>query len=415
MKKIKYLIIALLLLITTGCVFNTPFYKKYKIEYANPNETFHTPAGFFAVDEDGNIVDLEGVTFTQNKTNIKFSNFKKSEPDKDGYVIISYDTEMSVDIDFKATKQEERWYYSCSFNSPMLYDAYTGTILNQNMVSDGNENGLSFQNGELVENKKEFKDNVIKYGGKEYHIGIYYISYGRSYDGGKDLGTEDGATHIKDKATEKTTRFIKVPKDYDGLTLVVNKKGSSVEYAKETAADAKKYRELLKKYEETGKKSKELEEIEKNSGKYHKLVDPSDEVRKEFTAEDYYHINVSETVGMKSNTSNKKLLVIIGVVAVIVLIITIIIAVILGVVLTKKNKTPKKKTTKVEVKDIKEEKHEEVKKVEEKKEEKKVEEKPKEEKKEVKEEKQDKPKKKKNISTKKKSTKKTTSKKTNKE
>lgn len=325
MKKIKYILLFLLVLIFTGCVKkDVPFFElqegKLEKDY---KKTFENPVFFYTQNENGDREDLEGVEFVNNPMKIIFSNWKMSKPDKEGYVELSYDSTYDVDIEIFAKPQNKKWYYSFTMNSPMLYDYYTGEIYKTNNVTEGGTR--SYQNGALTESKEEYKYTDVAFNGKLTKIGIYTKSSKRNYSGTEKLGKEEDKYHYKDHAKVTVTTYIRMPKDYRGVVLVVNKKGADESLQVELSNNSKKLKEIEEKY---GKDSKEVKEIEKESDIIHKLVDNNDEVRKKFTINDYYHIRLANVYNIKEPEKTNYKLIIIIVISVVVFLSSIFIIIV---------------------------------------------------------------------------------------
>lgn len=335
-----FFLIFLMLLTLTGCkTKSVPFFEKQNGKITkNYKQTFENPVYFYTLNKSNEMVELEGVEFVQNKAKITFSNWKMSKPDKEGYVILTYDTKIDVDIEIYAQKQKEKWYYTYVTNSPLLYDYNTGAIYKTNSVSS--DGSRSYQNGTLVEAKEEFKYTNIKFNDKNVKVGIYNVSSARKYDGLQTLEKKDGKNHYKDHGSLTITTNIRIPKDYTGVVLVVNKKGSDKSFAVELNQKGKELKALEDKY---GKDGKEVKELEKQSNKIRYLVDKNDEVRKKYTIDDYYNIKLADVFNIKEEpeTNYIPLIIIISLIAT--LFITTIITILIIKKYSKKKKHSKKK------------------------------------------------------------------------
>ena len=85
-----------------------------------------------------------------------------------------------------------------------------------------------------------------------------------------------------------------IPKDYDGVMVAILKRGSNGKSYAKYKLRYDKYQELLKDYENTGKKSKELIEFEKDQFKVYSLFESINDKNLKYTRDDYIVFRMSE-------------------------------------------------------------------------------------------------------------------------
>ncbi len=76
--------------------------------------------------------------------------------------------------------------------------------------------------------------------------------------------------------------------------LAINKNGATKESWQNEYDAYTKIESLKEEEKKTGEKSKELEKLESDSKKIHKLIDSSDDLRKDYSKEDFYIIRVAD-------------------------------------------------------------------------------------------------------------------------
>lgn len=290
--------ITAIVLAFTGCgkkkdPAETPFFEKYSFELVDKDKTYELPLYFYSEDGSGNPIEIEGLEFIPHKMRYKFTNWNVTEPDEDGNVILSYTYTAEATLEYRLPKTNTiEWYYNYSSNNPFAFDYYTGEIYRNTTV--GNSSKTVINGVEQVEIEMQLTDVV--WNGKTTRI-AQISEY--TFDGWKDpeeVEDEDGYYHFKTPISATTTTKIKMPKDYDGVMIAINKNGTTKEYFDKDYEKLLKYEELQKQAEETGKKSEEQVRIENDRKMVHKLIDSNDEERKDMKVEDYYVIKVSDII-----------------------------------------------------------------------------------------------------------------------
>ena len=183
-----------------------------------------------------------------------------------------------------------RWSSNYFYLIPSFVDYYTGDIYRMKYVSS---NGSSKMYGTNSEDADEMKYTEILWNRKKTTIGIYMdVSFQRGER--IEYGVTDGVRHDATPLTATIQIQIKMPQDYDGVVLFLNKNGQTEESFLKSKADDEKLSELQNQAKETGRKSKELKEIEKNMNKVSKF----DLTKKDINQ--FYFLRISDAFPKKN-------------------------------------------------------------------------------------------------------------------
>ena len=299
-KKIGWLIASIILIVPLVFLIiinknnyneNTSYITKNSITISSPETTFKAPIYSFAVDKKEKPIEIDNLIFLDNYITYRFIDAKREVLD-DGNVMISVNCEMDAEIDYiEKDDIEEDWFYTFSYAPAFSFDYYTGDVYLEKTIADsktilmGEGKTKNSQKEEMATTNLTVKNKEIKISVLNNEISNKWGS--NIYDG-KDA---DGRRY---KATNKSiiVMYFKVPKDYDGMMIAINKKGSSYESWKKDFDRYTKLVSLQEEFEKTGKKSNELESLEKEKTTVYKLLDNNNEKRKDFTKDDYYVFRV---------------------------------------------------------------------------------------------------------------------------
>ena len=176
----------------------------------------------------------------------------------------------------------------------MLFDYYTGEVYNKGMeVTDNSLIGIGIGSSEA-----NMGMTTIKWDNNEYEIGVLE-EYSSKWDGNKKL-SGDGDNAVYGDTSRSTALFtVKVPKDYDGVMVAILKRGSNEESYGKFKERYDKYQKLLEDYRNTGEKSEELIEFEKDQFKIRSLFDSINDKDLTYTKDDYIVFRMSEIEKIK--------------------------------------------------------------------------------------------------------------------
>ena len=288
-----------------------PFAEEHNIEFSDINEPFEIPLYTYAVSE-GNPVEFEGVEFAPQTMKYRFDDWEVSEPDENGNVTITFNTYTNGGVDIKVTKPvKQEWSYTYFYLYTGFADYYTGELLPENVVNiKGNSNIL--ENGIEEKDKEEFANTEISFNNKTTNIGLLKQISSNGW-GGLQTEKEDGATRYKDNFTMMFTQKIIVPKDYDGILLIMRKEGATKERYERSKKEQEKYIALQKEAEKTGEKSQELIDLENEKAEKGNLIENiikgEEKKGNEIAAEDinindYYYVFRISDAFKDNNESN---------------------------------------------------------------------------------------------------------------
>ena len=296
-KKIIFIVIGIVLFLAVLAFLiwfltrPVPFVVKEKIEILDAKGNYSNPVYLYSTSQTGEYIN-EGINFKDSKAEYKFYDLKKETKGK--YDIYTFKQDITISVEYTRTYKGGRWTYSFSQVDPMLFDYYTGEVYNKGMtVTDNSLTGIGIGSSE-----SNMKMTTINWNNKKYKIGILE-EYSSKWDGNKKL-IEDGDNTVYGDTSRSTALFtIKVPKDYDGVMVAILKRGSNEESYSKYKVRYDKYQELLKDYENTGKKSKELIEFEKDQFKVRSLFDSINDKDLIYTKDDYIVFRMSEIKKLK--------------------------------------------------------------------------------------------------------------------
>lgn len=268
-----------------------PFVVRENIEILDANGNYSNPVYLYAATPTGEHIN-EGINFKDSQAEYKFYDLKK---ETDGeYDIYTFKQDITISVEYTKTYKGGRWTYSFSQVDPMLFDYYTGEVYNKGMaVADNSLTGIGIGSSEA-----NMGMTTIKWDNNEYEIGVLE-EYSSKWDGNKKL-SGDGDNVVYGDTSRSTAVFtIKVPKDYDGVMVAILKSGSNEKSYGKYKERYDKYQELLKDYENTGEKSKELIEFEEDQFKVRTILDSINDKDLTYTKDDYIVFRMSEIEKIK--------------------------------------------------------------------------------------------------------------------
>ena len=239
-KKNKFIILAIVfvLLIIVGIIIcllfskkeisNTekpiPYVEKENIEIGS-NYSLSVPFTPYAKDTNKNITVLDGVKFETNDGTYKFHSLSITEPDKDNYVIYSflYDAVVPVKYTVDTTKTYPSWSRSYGMLQAIFFDYYTGDLYNTKIETVSGKINVVDSN---TVTSDEYAFTNVSWDNKEYKIGVR-TELSSKWDGVKKVSSNNNIDSYSDTNRISVTVKIYAPKDYDGLLIGLNKKGSN--------------------------------------------------------------------------------------------------------------------------------------------------------------------------------------------
>ena len=268
-----------------------PFVIKERIKILDAKGKYSNPVYLYAKTQSGEYVN-EGINFKDSKAEYKFYDLKKETKGK--YDIYTFKQDITIPVEYTSTYKGGRWTYSFSQVDPMLFDYYTGEVYNKGMaVVDNSLTGIG-----IGSSKANMSMTTINWNKKKYEIGVLE-EYSAKWDGNKKI-SGDGDNAVYGDTSRSTALFtVKVPKGYDGVMVAILKRGSYEESYRKYKERYNKYQELLKDYENTGEKSQELIDFEKDQFKVSSLFESINDKDLTYTRDDYIVFRMSEIEKIK--------------------------------------------------------------------------------------------------------------------
>ena len=268
-----------------------PFVIKERIKILDAKDKYSNPVYLYGKNSSGEQIN-EGINFKDSKAEYKFYDLKKETDGK--YDIYTFKQDITIPVEYTSTYKGGRWYYSFSQVDPMLFDYYTGEVYNKGMaVVDNSLTGIG-----IGSSKANMSMTTINWNKKKYEIGVLE-EYSAKWDGNKKI-SGDGDNAVYGDTSRSTALFtVKVPKGYDGVMVAILKRGSYEESYRKYKERYNKYQELLKDYENTGEKSQELIDFEKDQFKVSSLFESINDKDLTYTRDDYIVFRMSEIEKIK--------------------------------------------------------------------------------------------------------------------
>ena len=315
MKKISIKIMLLVLVLGsfTGCSTLKEIYgEQYHFNYVKPTENIEADFYSYSKNVNGEVEKYDDVEFIQNKMSYSFHDYKKTEPDIDGSIIVNIEMDVTGTMEYYSSRKE-KYYYSYFYTIPIFFDYYTGYTLTAHMDSSDGSTTI-YQNGEEDQKDKEkYQFTEIDWNGKKEKIGIYFDINSNQY-GEKNIVKEDGRLHVNVPTSLKGSIEIKMPKDYDGLVIATHINGSNEERFNVVKKEYNKLVDLQKAAKEDKKKQKELDQYIKERNSSTLVYDSKNS--ENIKPEDFYCIKIADALGIEHVENNNLVWIILIVVAI---------------------------------------------------------------------------------------------------
>ena len=275
-----------------------PYVEEHGIKVLSAKKDITIPFIPYAKDSNKNPVIPEGVTFEDTNGTYKFYDYNVGETDDKGYVTYSFKYDLVVPITYTVDTSKNTlnngWSRSYAFLQANVFDYYTGELYKEKNETISGK--VAYHNiSNPTEEEMQFTN--ITWDNKTYKIGVRN-EVSSSWDGNRKVNTNDQMETYKDTSRITVAVYVYAPKDYDGLMVTLNKKGTSKDLILKQMEINNKYNELLNAANSTGEKSKELVELEKKLNAVYKLLDTNYNGIKN-TKDDFYVIKVNDITKSK--------------------------------------------------------------------------------------------------------------------
>ncbi|OON86963.1 hypothetical protein BXO88_05315 [Oribacterium sp. C9] len=192
------------------------------LEFENQKKTFVQQGYLASTDDAGNIIKIKEVKPLDAKITVKLDEITATKPDKKGYIEVTVPYTIRV---YKSLAVSSDTYLDfrtrCWYTYPDFMDSYTGNMIcsyhwwDYKPDEDYDPGITTVEWGDksyiVYDMKGDTKDNL----------------YGTEY---KETGWESDGLHYENEDILYFKHIFRVPKDYDGLTMVIMKECTK-EYA----------------------------------------------------------------------------------------------------------------------------------------------------------------------------------------
>ena len=190
------------------------FAEENKFEFVDPKETL-TQVGFLTLaDESGNFIQNKNVKPKYTEVKVKLDDITATKPDKEGYIEVTVPYTVKRFREVVSKDKSIRWLANAYYNMPDFVDLYTGNLLGCYQWWD-------------YRPEEDYDPGVttVKWDGESYTIYDYKGEtkdpvYDDEY---KEAGQKSDGMHYTWECTEYYKHIFRIPKDYDGLTMVFMK------------------------------------------------------------------------------------------------------------------------------------------------------------------------------------------------
>ena len=296
-----FIVILLLILLLSGKKIRTyveekeveirPYVEEKEIEILPADGEYSISVEPYFKDVNKNVIDLEGITWSKTASTYRFYDYSVTEPDSEGYVTHTFNVDITTPIEY--VEESNRTYpynkYTSVLSQPSIFDYYTGTVLKEVHLSKNNT--VNYYDVKPTEEDMAFTE--VSWKDKTYRIGVK-IETSMKWDGINKTDNGNGTRTVKDKSTTFIEITIYAPKEYDGLMVFFNKKGTTKQNLFNQIEYNNKYNELVKEFNETGEKSEELQEMEERNTRNFKLLESKVKGEPELKNDTFYVFKVSD-------------------------------------------------------------------------------------------------------------------------
>ena len=178
---------------------------------------------------------LDEFQLSEIENTVVVDDIQVSDADEEGYVIYTIsshrDTSYKVEYD-KNADIPSRFTFWWGGSNPFPIDYYTGTVfpyVEEHMAFDADAGKLNIEHNYSI-------DTDVIYDNETYTVSVSY-AYNGTWDDGDFKDNGDGKRSAVGKAHDEVIYTIKVPKDYDGLVLAIEKTDADFDPAEFDEAD----------------------------------------------------------------------------------------------------------------------------------------------------------------------------------
>jgi len=262
-----------------------PFVEENNIQILSTKNEYKLPVEPFTIDENNNIVNIEGFNIEKATATFKFYDFDISEEDENGYVVYSlkYDLEVPIKFTVDLSKTNPYWRYNFAIPDLIKFDYYTGEIYKDKTI------GLNDYNTYNIGTTEDMNYTDVSWNNKTYKIGVRTEAKSK-WDGYKEVQTVDVIKTYSDVYRATMSVFISVPKGYNGLMGALHKDGASLS---DFQAEKKSYNNYINEHKDDSDEEKQNTTIT--------LFDCNYNPEKKYSKDDLYVIKLTDIKPKENN------------------------------------------------------------------------------------------------------------------
>ncbi|SFG74106.1 hypothetical protein [Oribacterium sp. WCC10] len=188
-----------------------------KFKFVSPEEIL-TQVGFLTLaDESGNFIKDNTVTPKYSEVKVEIDDITATKPDKEGFIEVTVPYTIKKYREVVSKDRSVRWLANAYYSNPDFVDLYTGNLI-----------GCYHWWDYRPEEDYDPGITTIKWDGESYTIYDYKGETKDSVydDEYKEAGQKSDGMHYTMESTEYYKHIFRIPKDYDGLTMVFMKENS---------------------------------------------------------------------------------------------------------------------------------------------------------------------------------------------
>lgn len=288
--KRKLLIIIMAFILIAGCSKWKPFGDNYKFNYISKDEAVEIPIYIYAEYTNGDLVSEDIFDFVPSNQNVKIEDINEYKYDENNKIISFKINNSSMIECYHNERITEVIQYNFQYIQPTMFDYNTGDVYR---INKENIASIDAFKDAIDLSSDDFKYTDITWKKNNYKIGIYEQNLVQTKESENEVDVVDGKDHFKNPVYSYIKVFVLVPNDYDGVSIALDKNGSTKEKVLKQREYEIKYF-TLKEEAKNGTKSSELEEMEKEENQVYKLIDKKNNKRKEYSEDSFYVMRLSK-------------------------------------------------------------------------------------------------------------------------
>ena len=208
-----------------------PYVEEKEIKVLDSNEKMVIKYTPYSADSNKTPIDIDGIEFEDTTGTYSFYDYSETNQNDNETTLYSFKYDLEVPIRFtfdnsKVSTISRR----IAFIEPILFDYYTGEVYNTKNVSPSGN--IKFD--VTLDTEDDYGYTDITWNDKTYRIGAR-VEISSKWDGVNRIYSNGSIDTYEDTSRITAIVYILAPKDYDGLMLALNNKGSNKQVVLDSA------------------------------------------------------------------------------------------------------------------------------------------------------------------------------------